>query len=78
MTWPPQSSDLNSIELLWNEMDRRVKKLCPTSTSSLWTIIQREWNKISPDTLQKLIERMPRLCAAVIKNKGGHVDETKI
>jgi hypothetical protein len=26
MTWPPQSSDLNQIEMVWDEFDRRVKE----------------------------------------------------
>ncbi|GJQ77732.1 hypothetical protein Trydic_g12846 [Trypoxylus dichotomus] len=29
--WPPQSLDLNTIELLWHELDLEVKKAVPTS-----------------------------------------------
>ncbi|XP_064823908.1 NFU1 iron-sulfur cluster scaffold homolog, mitochondrial-like isoform X1 [Oncorhynchus masou masou] len=31
MTWPPQSPDNNPIEMVWNELDRRVKEKQPTS-----------------------------------------------
>uniref|UniRef100_A0AAZ3S4K8 Tc1-like transposase DDE domain-containing protein n=1 Tax=Oncorhynchus tshawytscha TaxID=74940 RepID=A0AAZ3S4K8_ONCTS len=31
MTLPPQSPDLNPIEMFWDEMDRRVKENKPTS-----------------------------------------------
>lgn len=31
MTSPQQSPDLNPIELLRDELDRKVQKLCPTS-----------------------------------------------
>ncbi|CAH2084748.1 unnamed protein product [Euphydryas editha] len=76
MQWPPQSPDLNSIELLWNELDRQVRKFCPTS-EHLWRILQNEWRKITPFTLEKLVARLPNICQAVIKSRGGHIDESK-
>lgn len=78
MDWPPQSPDLNPIELLWEELDRRVREQCPTSARSLWEILQNSWNDISETTITKLIDRMPRLCKAVIKAKGGFFDEKKV
>lgn len=36
MFWPPQSPDLNPIELLWDELDRNVRKTCPTLQQDLW------------------------------------------
>ena len=44
--WPPQSPDLKLIEKLWDELDRQVRKYCPTSKTELWNILQREWNNI--------------------------------
>lgn len=61
MEWPPQSPDLNPIELLWEELDRRVRNLKPTSLPNLWECLKDAWNDIQPQTLQKLVERMPRL-----------------
>jgi hypothetical protein len=26
MTWPPQSPDFNPIDMVWDELDRRVKE----------------------------------------------------
>ena len=78
MEWPSQSPDLNPIELLWDELDRRVRDLNPTSLPTLWNCLQEAWNNIQPQTLQKLVERMPKLCAAVIKAKGGHIQENRL
>ena len=47
MTWPPQSPDLNPIELLWEQLDRQVRKQCPKSQAHLWEILQEEWANIS-------------------------------
>ena len=78
MTWPPQSPDLNPIEMVWDEMDRRVKAKGPTSAQHLWELLQDCWKTISGDYLMKLIERKPRVCKAVIKAKGGCFEESKI
>jgi transposase len=40
MTWPPQSPDLNPIEMVWDELDRRVKEKQPTSAQHKWDLIQ--------------------------------------
>lgn len=78
MSWPPQSPDLNPIELLWDHLDREVRKTCPTSQRDLWEKLQATWVEIGGQTLRKLLHRMPKLCAAVIKNKGGHIIESAI
>ena len=78
MSWPPQSPDLNPIELLWDELDRKIRTVCPTSKFHLWNIIEQEWNNIQKETIRKLIERMLRIVKAVIKSKGGFFDKKKI
>lgn len=75
MEWPPQSPDANPIELLWDELDREVRKLRPTSEKHLWECLNKAWQELKPEALQKLVERMPRVCAAIIKSKGNHIDE---
>jgi hypothetical protein len=37
MSWPPQSPDLNPVEMVWDELDRRVKKKQPTSAKHVGT-----------------------------------------
>jgi hypothetical protein len=63
MTWPPQSPDLNPIEMISDELDRRVKEKQPTSAKTVGNAF-----------LMKLFERIPRVCKAVIKAKGGYFE----
>ncbi|CAJ0951890.1 unnamed protein product [Ranitomeya imitator] len=78
MTWPLQSPDLNPIEMVWGELDHRVKAKGPTSAKHLWELLQDCWKTISGDYLLKLIKRMQRVCKAVIKAKGGYFEEPRI
>ena len=58
MTMPPQSPDLNPIEMVWDELDRRVKKKQPTSVQHMWELLQNFFKSIPGDYLRKLAERM--------------------
>ena len=46
MTWPPQSPDLNQIEMVWDELDPRVKEKQPTSAEHMWELLQERWKSI--------------------------------
>ena len=64
MTWPPQSPDLNPIEMVWDELGHRVKEKQPTSAEHIWELLL-------------LLEKMPRVCKAVIRAKGGYLKNLK-
>lgn len=74
LDWPAQSPDLNPIEHLWNELDRRIKnqERVPSNMQELWEAIEEEWDKIEPDFCMKLIETMPERVKDVLKAKGGY------
>ena len=78
MEWPAQSPDLNPIELVWDELDRWVKAKQPTSGARLWELLQQCWEELSKQYLISIVERMPRVCSAVISAKGVYFDELKI
>ena len=71
MTWPPQSPDLNPVQMVWDEMDHRVKTKGPTSAQHLWELLQDCWKTISSDDLMKLMERK-------YKAKGRYFKESRI
>jgi len=74
LDWPSQSPDLNPIEHLWNEIDRRLRNLPDniTSENDLWNKIQQVWNEIDIDFCLKLIDTMPQRINDVFKAGGGY------
>ena len=74
MTWP----DLNPIELLWEELDRKVRQKCPTSKEQLWQILEESWLLITTEIMNKIINSMPRIAKKVIKTRGLFFDEKTV
>ena len=74
MVWPAQSPDLNPIEHLWGDLKKALKQYPKPAKGvhELWERVVEQWNRIPPETCQRLIESMPRRVQAVIKAKGGH------
>ena len=74
LEWPSRSPDMNPIEHLWDELDRRVRRRVapPETLDSLAQALQEEWTAIPVDVIQNLIGSMGRRCQAVIDSRGGH------
>jgi transposase len=58
MTWLPQSPDHNPIEMVWDELDHRVKEKLPTTAQHMWT----SFKIVGKAFLMKLVEKMSRVC----------------
>jgi len=70
LEWPSQSPDLNPMEHLWAELERRcAKKICRNKNQK-WDLLVEEWGRIPQCVIEKLIDSMPARCAAVIKSRG--------
>ena len=74
LPWPPTSPDLNPIEHLWDELDRRVRERqpAPQSLQQLVVALQAEWAHIPQQVIRNLTSSMGRRCQAVIDTRGGH------
>ena len=71
MTWPPQSPHLNQIKMVWTTELRK-------SSQQVLSICGNSFKTVGKSFQVKLVERMPRVCIAVIKVKGGYFEESKI
>ncbi|GFV32767.1 transposable element Tc1 transposase [Trichonephila clavipes] len=67
---PRQSPDINVIENLWTTLETAVPKHQIRNKAHLKQVLQEEWDKISPDTTEKLVESVPRRLEDIIKAKG--------
>jgi trans-2-enoyl-CoA reductase len=56
MKWPSQSPDLNTIEHLSEEVERRIRCQNFRNKNELMEKIQEVWNEIPQSTLDKLID----------------------
>ena len=72
--WPPNSPDLNPIEHIWHRLKVNIQKnkRRPKSNHELSKAIKEAWNDLDLGFLNKLVERMPRRIAEVIKANGGN------
>jgi hypothetical protein len=66
MEWPAQSPDLDPIQLVWDELCRRMKVKQPTCTTHLWELRKQCWEGIYGQYLISIVERM---CSAVCLQK---------
>ena len=70
LLWPSFSPDLNPIENLWDELERRVKKHQPKNLKELELQLTQEWNNIELLVLEKLVDSIPSRLYEYVKMKG--------
>ena len=74
LPWPAKSPDLNPIEHLWDELERRIRNRPrqPTSLQMLRNALLDEWRTIPRNVWRKVIFSMRQRCLSVIIAHGGH------
>jgi hypothetical protein len=74
LEWPPRSPDLNPIEHLWDNLDRKIRALenPPSTLHELSIRLQEVWIAIHQEEVAALIQSMPSRIADCIRARGGH------
>jgi len=67
---PPQSPDLNPIELIWAQMKRLVEKKNPKNRAELLAAIIDSWNRISREDIRKVIDNLPKKMDKILELDG--------
>ena len=72
--WPAKSPDMNPIENLWAEMERRLKERqnTPQNICDLITAVREVWAAIGQDYVRRLVLSMRRRCVSLCDADGGH------
>ena len=82
--WPPNSPDLNPIEMVWNKMKQWIQEKYGIEFDTIESlgkkmpyprlreIVQEAWNQITEEDLNGLVKSMKDRCQAVINAQEGH------
>ena len=69
INWPSFSPDLNPIEHLWEEVERRMKKTSPRNVAELKECLMRMWKSIESQVCKKLVDSVPNRLHEVLQMK---------
>jgi len=72
LEFPPYSPDLNPIENLWADVQKRMDMTPVSTKAELEALIIRAWEATSIKLCSKLAHSMPKRIAAVIKKNGQY------
>lgn len=68
--WPPNSPDLNVIEMVWSLMENVISFYHPANKEELIEAINIAWNSIEFETINKLCSSFVGRCYLCLKNRG--------
>jgi transposase len=73
LPWPAQSPDLNPIENIWAELERKIRnyKVKPKNQSELFDALKTEWYNLDINYINRLIYSLPSRIHQVKINKGN-------
>jgi hypothetical protein len=75
LDWPEQSSDLNPIKHLWDELERQLQARPnrPTSVPDFTNALVAEWKQVPAAMFQHLVESLSRRVEGVIESNPCYI-----
>ncbi len=74
LQFPPYSPDLNPIENLWADMDKRMASKPAESKEELEKQVAEMWAATTQEYCSELALSMPKRIAQVIERQGAYTD----
>ena len=74
MPWPACSPDMNPIEHAWDALGRAINERNnhPQNVQELAQALTEEWDALPLNTINNLVDSMPRRVEALVRARGGH------
>ena len=74
LDFPPYSPDLNPIENLWAEVQKRMEGKPAANKAQLKKLLTDTWAETKPDYCRKLARSMPHRIAQCIERQGAYTE----
>lgn len=68
--WPPRSPDLSPIETIWSWLKSAVSRRAPFGIEELMKFIAEEWQAISQDSIDRLVQGFCERCRSCVACAG--------
>lgn len=70
MRWPAYSPDINIIEHVWYWIFKKLRSDPPRTLDALRRRVFLHWNQITPNSIERLYNSLPRRIAQLIRRRG--------